>query len=329
MRSFALALGASAVLLAGTASAHFNMVMPPSPTASVDGKGPPPCGPDTTDGTVTPVTGGSQLPLSVNETVRHGGFYRVALALKSCKKDVTGMPKCFPDDNKVYDKDNMLLPPAGPGTSDHADIDPAPKFPILADGLFPHTQAADGTGPTYSGMVTIPNVACDRCTLQVIEFMTPHGSNGAAGFFYHHCADLKITVDPAKPVFDPGGAGGSGAGGSAAGGSAAGGTASAAGAPGTGGVAGGSSSGGTGNGTGGSSTGNSGTATTTAGTTTTTAGTSTGTSGAGGSGTVTTPGGGDSQDDGGCGVSRRTQGSAPALAALGLLLTLVRRRRAS
>ncbi len=123
MRTFALAFAASAVLLSGTASAHFKMVMPPSPTASVDGKGAPPCGPDTGEGTVTPVTGGTMIPLSVNENVRHGGFYRVALALKSCKT-----AGCFPDDNKVYDKANKLLNPTGPGDSDHADIDPAPKF---------------------------------------------------------------------------------------------------------------------------------------------------------------------------------------------------------
>lgn len=324
MRAFALTLGASVVLLAGTASAHFKMAMPPSPTASVDGKGPPPCGPDTGEGTVTPVMGGSQLALSVNETVRHGGFYRVALALKSCKT-----AGCFPADNKVYDKDGMLLDPTGSGTSDHADIDPAPKFPILADGLFPHTQAADGTGPVYSGMINIPNVACDKCTLQIIEFMAPHGSNGAAGFFYHHCADLKITVDTAKPVFDPMGTGGSGSGGTGAGGTGgAGGSASTGGAPGTAGAVGvaGTSSGGTPSSGGSGSNNTAGTATSTAGATTTSAGTNSSTAG---TGTVTTPvGGPKEQDDSGCGISRSTQGSASALAALGLLLTLVRRRRA-
>lgn len=326
MRAFALTLGASVVLLAGTASAHFKMVMPPSPTASVDGKGPPPCGPDTGEGTVTPVMGGSQLALSVNETVRHGGFYRVALALKSCKT-----AGCFPADNKVYDKDGMLLDPTGSGTSDHADIDPAPKFPILADGLFPHTQAADGTGPIYNGMISVPNVACDKCTLQIIEFMAPHGSNGAAGFFYHHCADLKITVDTAKPVFDPMGTGGSGSGGTGAGGTAgtggAGGTASTGGAPGTAGAAvgvAGTSTAGTPSNGGSSSNGTAGTATSAG--TTTSAGTNGSTAG---TGTVTPPvGGPKEEDDSGCGISRRTQGSATALAALGLLLTLVRRRRA-
>jgi hypothetical protein len=43
----------------------------------------------------------------------------------------------------------------------------------------------------------------------VIEFMHPHGYNGDAGkndgggYFYHHCADLKITADPNLPLFTP------------------------------------------------------------------------------------------------------------------------------
>jgi len=312
MRTFALALGASVVLLSASASAHFKMVMPPSPTASVDGKGAPPCGPDTGDGMVTPVTGGSMIPFSVNENVRHGGFYRVALALKSCKT-----AGCFPADNKVYDSANKLLNPTGPGSSDHADIDPAPKFPILADGLFKHTQDADGTGPAYTGMINIPNVTCDKCTLQVIEFMTPHGPNDAgAGYFYHHCADLKITADPGKPIFDPNGTGGSGNGGASTGG--------AAGAAGSGGAGG---SGGTAAGAGGTGIGTAGTAPTTAGTPATAGTTSTAGSTSVG-GTTTTPvTSGAAQDDGGCGIAKRTQGGASFLAALGLLFALGRRRR--
>lgn len=318
MRTFALAFGASVVLLSASASAHFKMVMPPSPTASVDGKGAPPCGPDTGEGTVTSVTGGTMIPFSVNETLRHGGFYRVALALKSCKT-----AGCFPADNKVYDSDNELLNPTGPGESDHADIDAAPKFPILADGLFKHTQDADGTGPIYTGTISIPNVTCDKCTLQIIEFMAPHGPNGSAGYFYHHCADLKITADPGKPLFDPGGAGGSGG----TGGSGSGGAAGAAGAGGTGtggATAGSSSSGGTGTGTAGTAT--TAGAPSTAGTTST-AGTGTGTA-AGTGGAATTPvTGGAAEDDGGCGIAQHSRGGASLVAALGLLFVLGRRRR--
>lgn len=316
MRKLALVLCAPVLLLTATASAHFTLEMPPPPKPSVDGKGPPPCGPDAVDGTITPVTGGTQLMIAINETVDHGGFYRVALATTNCKA-----ANCFPPDNKVYDDKNMALNPTGPGTSDHADFDQNPKFPILADHLFAH--ALTGTPKKYSGMVDIPNLTCDHCTMQIIEFMEQHGPNGSAGYFYHHCADLKITADPNKPVFDPSNPGGGGTGGTGAGGSAGaagtGGAAtagsSAGGSGGTGVATGGGGSGGTSATTGGTG----GTGVATAGTGTTAAGTA-----AGGTGTTGT---GGSTDDGGCGIAHGTQGGASALAALGLLLGLVRRRR--
>lgn len=324
MRKLALVVCAPVLLLSATASAHFTLESPPTPKGSVDGKGNPPCGPDNVDGVVTPVMGGSQLPIKIKETVRHGGFYRVALSLTTCKDKAT----CFPTDNKVYDSANKLLNPTGPGTSDHADFEASPKFPILGDNLFPHVQA--GTAESYSGMVTLPNVTCEKCTLQVLEFMAPHGPNGAngiEGYFYRHCADLKITADPNKPIFDPnnpggGGAGGAGAGGS--GGAATGGSGGAAtGGNATGGASGGStSSAGT---TSAAGAGGSG-VNPTGGTGTATGGTGSTVGGAAGTGT-TAPGGGGSSDDGGCGIAHSGRGGASALAALGLLLGLVRRRR--
>ena len=55
------------------------------------------------------------------------------------------------------------------------------------------------TGDVYVS-ITLPNLSCDRCTLQIIEFMAEHGANVGGGFFYHHCADLHITADPRKPL---------------------------------------------------------------------------------------------------------------------------------
>jgi hypothetical protein len=30
--------------------------------------------------------------------------------------------------------------------------------------------------------------------------MAEHGYNNPGGYFYHHCAALQITADPAKPT---------------------------------------------------------------------------------------------------------------------------------
>jgi hypothetical protein len=150
------------------------------------------------------------LNLMIKETVPHDGFYRVALALKSRSE--------FPPDNTVYDSSGKVLPADGSikGTSARADYENPAVFPVLADNLFAHKGTGAMTFPnaTVKGTVTVPNLNCDRCILQVIEFMTPHGwnanpdgsSNG--GYFYHHCAEIKITADTSLPLFVPPGADG-------------------------------------------------------------------------------------------------------------------------
>src|SRR6185369_4125838 len=151
------------------------------------------------------VMGGSKLMLQVNETVYHPGFYRVALSIKSRSE--------LPPDNVVKDASGKVLAPDSTGTSASAEYQTTPVFPVLADNLWPHTTSTK----TFTGEITLPNVNCDKCTLQVIEFMAQHASNGPkAGYFYHHCADLKITADSSKPIFDP--TAGSGAGGGSSGG---------------------------------------------------------------------------------------------------------------
>lgn len=313
------------VLVSATASAHFTLKSPPPASKSTNGgKGTLPCGPASDSGVVTPAQGGHEIDLVVNETVNHGGFYRVALSIKSRDE--------LPPDNVVYDSKGMVLPPSGTpkGISDHADFETTPKFPVLGDHLFPHDDNA--TPKEYSGKIMLPNVTCDKCTLQVIQFMAPHGYNDGGGYFYHHCADLKITADPALPAFDPkgsmGGAGGGGAGGSAGMGGNAG--AATGGAGGTA-PTGNGGTGGTG-GTASSTAGMPGTGTagaaTSAGTANGGTAPSTGSGGAGGSGTAAmNPGGGSAEDDGGCSMGKGSRGAASLAVALGLGLSLLRRRR--
>jgi hypothetical protein len=69
--------------------------------------------------------------------------------------------------------------------------------PVLADGLFVHTAKVDAPWETD---VTLPNITCKRCTLQVVQFMAEHGVNNPGNFTYHHCAELQITADPKKPI---------------------------------------------------------------------------------------------------------------------------------
>ncbi|HYP97091.1 MAG TPA: SCE4755 family polysaccharide monooxygenase-like protein [Polyangiaceae bacterium] len=320
MRSSVLVLAVSLLALPATAQAHFTLIMPPPASNSTNGgKGDPPCGPtDMPSNVVTPVMGGSKLTLQVNETVFHPGFYRVALSIKSRSE--------LPPDNVVKDSKGMVLAPDSTGTSATADYQTNPVFPVLADNLWPHTTSTK----SFSGEITLPNVNCDKCTLQVIEFMAQHGSNGPkAGFFYHHCADLKITADTSKPIFDPaagsagggssggasstGGAGGTGAAsGGAAGAIAAGGNATGGTAPSSGGSAPIGTSGG---GTGGSAT---------AGGAPASVGSSAGASNANSGGAP--PVHNLEREPGGCAINQHAAGERPLLALLLGLLVLGRRR---
>ncbi len=327
MRTWTLALSLSLLSLAANAHAHFKLVNPPSTGGDSSGKGAPPCGPDGASSAPVAVTGGHILKIDVDETVIHPGFYRIALAINSRSE--------LPIDNVVKDAMGKVLSPTGSpsGTSASAEYESPAVFPVLADHLWVHT--AD-PGPLHTEL-TLPNVTCAKCTLQVIEFMANHGPNPGGAYFYHHCADLKITADPSLPAFGAGGAGGTGGGSGASGAGAGGGahagaTGSSAGGASAGASAGGSSVSGGSGGTGGASSDTGGVAgSATAG----------GTIDAGGSGSPAPTGGSSpgasgasaveppsaSDDSGGCAIADRHASRQPLWAALFALAVLGSRRR--
>jgi len=185
-----LLLGAAALFAPAIAGAHFILHAPAA--SLVQGKiGDPqklgPCGgtssnPGEPTGAVTEARGGDTIHLKIQETVFHPGHYRIALAVK----DVAELPA----DPETVTRET----PRGP-ISVSAKIDPKPKAPVLADGLFIHTTkpAADAF---HEADIRLPNINCDACTLQVIQWMAEHGYNKDGGYSYHHCATIKITANP-------------------------------------------------------------------------------------------------------------------------------------
>lgn len=189
----AAALAAALALLAPAgALAHFILHQPASwlvESQLGDPQKLAPCGGTSADaGTptnmVTALRGGDMLHIKVQETVFHPGHYRLALAVKDRSE--------LPADPMVMTRDL----PKGP-VSVSAEIAPA-KPPILADGLFPHTEKP--ALMFWETDVKLPNINCDRCTLQVVQFMAEHGHNKDGDYSYHHCANLKITANPALPI---------------------------------------------------------------------------------------------------------------------------------
>ncbi|MEQ1574270.1 MAG: SCE4755 family polysaccharide monooxygenase-like protein [Vicinamibacterales bacterium] len=199
MRNLTLVVVAVVACLSSVADAHFVLVEPAS-WIMQNNLGDPqkiaPCGgasanvargtaanPGVPTNAVTKVLGGSAFHLKVQETVFHPGHYRVALA-----KTMAALPS----DPVVTTRDSERGP-----WSVSAAIQNPPVAPVLADGLFAHTERATAT---FEADITLPNIDCPDCMLQVIQFMAEHGKNADGDYSYHHCAVLQIVADPSKPV---------------------------------------------------------------------------------------------------------------------------------
>jgi len=180
------------VTFAPYSSAHFKLLEPQSWLVEADNGDPQkagPCGgtqanPGMPSNVIGRVTGGSKLHIKVQETVFHPGHYRVALAVNSRTE--------LPTDPKVTTREGARGP-----QSVSAEIQNPPQIPVLADGLFQHTMRS---ATPFETDIDIPNINCEKCTLQIIEFMAEHGLNREGDYSYHHCADLRITADSAKPI---------------------------------------------------------------------------------------------------------------------------------
>lgn len=174
----AAALGA-VLFASGPSHAHFILTAPAAAheqSAYGDPQKAPPCGDDgsaVATGMITEYKGGDTITITIDETIYHPGHYRVAIAQD---------PSQLPEEPPVTPNDTPC------GT---APIDPAPAFPVLADGVLVHTEPF---AQPQSFEVKLPeDLECDSCTLQVIQFMSDHGLNNPGGCYYHHCANIAVV----------------------------------------------------------------------------------------------------------------------------------------
>jgi hypothetical protein len=190
-----LLVGGVALAAQATSSAHFKLIEPASWLVE-DDRGDPqktgPCGGSNTNwGTasyaVTEAVGGQMLHLTLQETIYHPGHYRVALAVNS--------PTELPPDPETTTRDSERGP-----WSVSAVVQNPPQIPVLADGLFVHSTRPEGRPAPFETDIRLPNITCEKCTLQIVQFMAEHAFNNPGGYSYHHCAHLRITADPSKPI---------------------------------------------------------------------------------------------------------------------------------
>jgi len=184
--TFLFALGA---LLGSTPSAlaHIDLDSPTG-RGDLDQKSGP-CGSnwDGASKNVTALEPGATITVRWTETINHPGHFRIS----------------FDDDGIDAFQD----------PTSYDDIQESPTLPVLLDGI------EDKSGGQYEAQVTLPNVECENCTLQLIQVMseTPPYE---AGDLYFRCADLALRRGAgggdAGPV--PGTDAGSGGGGNGGGG---------------------------------------------------------------------------------------------------------------
>jgi len=162
------------IFAAGHAQAHITLTKPASwiqENATGDPQKSGPCGPAAGQGVetkaVTTYTEGQEITVEWTETVNHEGHFRIALA-----KDRSEL------------KDPKIT-----GACQSAEISDPPQYPVLADGLF--AVKTDDGKRMFSQTVKLPaGMTCENCTLQVLQFMTPH----PAPCLYYHCANIKIVA---------------------------------------------------------------------------------------------------------------------------------------
>lgn len=160
MRSTAsILVFASLALFAGEVRAHLDLTSP-TPRTTMLKSGPCGAGPDDPRGpTVATFKPGEEITVTWNEYVDHPGHYRIAFDEDG--QDIFFDPKDFNDVS------------GGPG--------------VLIDGI------ADKNGGDYSQKVTLPNVECDNCVLQVIQMMTDKPPYGDGNDLYYQCADIALV----------------------------------------------------------------------------------------------------------------------------------------
>jgi hypothetical protein len=196
--SVRLSIALGLALVPAVAQAHFKLLEPASWIVEDERLGDPqkaaPCGGTNTDpgkpsGIVNKATGGQKVHVKVTETIFHPGHYRIALS--------TNGHEGLPPDEEVQTTEGAR----GPQSVSATIMNPVHP-PILADGLWPHTERpAQGAPPnTFETDIQLPNITCPKCTLQITEFMAQHGYNNPGGYIYHHCAEYAITADPSKPI---------------------------------------------------------------------------------------------------------------------------------
>lgn len=156
-----IVLGTGLCLVSLPAIAHIQLDYPAARTTSQKTT---PCGAagSVRGQTVTRLRAGDTLIVRWRETINHPGHYRIS----------------FDDDGQDF-------------------VEPASFTDFYTNNTVLHDNIADKSGGEYTFEMTVPNVSCTNCTLQVVQVMTDKAPYGDGNDLYYQCADLEIYQDDA------------------------------------------------------------------------------------------------------------------------------------
>jgi MYXO-CTERM domain-containing protein len=147
-------------LAAAPASAHITMLDPPPRTDSQK-SGPCGAGPgDMRGDIITNYKGGETITIKWIETVNHPGHYRISF-------DADG-------------QDDFADPPAYDAYYSNDAV------------LLDQIEDKSGQNTMYEAQITLPEMSCDNCTIQLTQMMTDKPPYGDGNDLYYQCADIVI-----------------------------------------------------------------------------------------------------------------------------------------
>ena len=157
------------LLVPSVASAHIQLMYPPARTTMLKNRH---CGDPAAPRSANPkvLLPGSPLTVVWYETIEHPGHYRISF------------------DN---DGTDFFVPPNTTATT--VGMDPTVMIDLIPDvqGNFPVQ------GRRYETTITLPNIECTNCTLQVTQMMTdkpPYTTDAASNDIYFQCADIALRA---------------------------------------------------------------------------------------------------------------------------------------
>ena len=129
---------------------------------------------------------GETITIKVREYISHPGYFRIAFD-EDGDDDFVNPQSVDPINRECMD--------------DPADRCGEPDFfnneTVLMDNLNPHKRTL--LPKTYEWQVTLPNVKCDNCTLQILQVMTdiypihaPYDPAMTSDDLYYQCIDLVL-----------------------------------------------------------------------------------------------------------------------------------------